>query len=157
MISMVWRTLVAQVKPPWMDEATNMLGTKEKPDSLNNPTILNWAKEVGTEDYTADSIPWCALFVSWCMARNGIEPVKTPLWALNWAHFGTAAKPTYGAILVFSRTGGGHVGFYVGEDNTNYKVLGGNQGDAVSIEPVAKSRLVACRWPPGMSKFLPSK
>lgn len=52
-------------------------------------------------------------------------------------------------MLVFDRAGGGHVGFYVGEDLTSYHVLGGNQGDRVSIMRLEKSRCVARRWPTG--------
>jgi len=54
-----------------------------------------------------------------------------------------------GAVLVFERPGGGHVGFYVGEDATAYHVLGGNQGDAVTIARIAKDRCIARRWPAG--------
>lgn len=53
--------------------------------------------------------------------------------------------PELGNVLVFSRKGGGHVGVYVAEDATAYHVLGGNQGDIVSIKRVAKSRLIAAR------------
>ncbi|MEG8056929.1 hypothetical protein QP150_09490 [Sphingomonas sp. 22L2VL55-3] len=46
-------------------------------------------------------------------------------------------------------SGGGHVGFYVGEDATAYHVLGGNQGDTVSVARIAKDRCIARRWPSG--------
>jgi uncharacterized protein (TIGR02594 family) len=89
------------------------------------------------------------------MTDNGVVPVKDPLWALNWNSFGNKlSEPAYGAIIVFSRTGGGHVGFYVGEDDKHWHVLGGNQSDKVSI--IAKAKDTSCkgfRWPPGMEKF----
>jgi hypothetical protein len=47
----------------------------------------------------------------------------------------------------FTRNGGGHVGFYVGEDSTSYHVLGGNQGDKVSVVRILKKRLVQARRP----------
>ena len=50
-------------------------------------------------------------------------------------------------MLVFTRSGGGHVGFYAGEDADAYHVLGGNQSDAVTIARIAKSRCIAIRWP----------
>jgi hypothetical protein len=50
---------------------------------------------------------------------------------------------------VFQRPGGGHVGFYVGEDATIYTVLGGNQGNDVTSARIAKGRCVARRWPAG--------
>ena len=49
--------------------------------------------------------------------------------------------------MTFKRPGGGHVGFYVGEDSTAYHVLSGNQFDKVGITRIDKSRLVAIRWP----------
>jgi hypothetical protein len=52
---------------------------------------------------------------------------------------------------VFTRSGGGHVGLYVGEDATHYHVLGGNQANLVSIMRLAKGRLAegGMRWPKG--------
>jgi hypothetical protein len=49
--------------------------------------------------------------------------------------------------MVFKRAGGGHVGFYVGEDKDAYHILGGNQSDMVSVARVAKDRHVDARWP----------
>jgi uncharacterized protein (TIGR02594 family) len=80
--------------------------------------------------------------------------MKIGVRASSWATWGSpiqADRLAPGAILVFERPGGGHVGFYVGEDATTYSVLGGNQGDKVSIARVAKSRCVARRWPKGVA------
>lgn len=144
---------------PWLVTAKVHIGTEETPGSANNEKILRWARIVGgfsADYYKQDSIPWCGLFVAYCMATNGLEPVKdNPLGALNWAKWGTPLKePALGCVMVFKRTGGGHVGFYVGEDAENYHILGGNQSDEVNVTKVAKSKFVAARWPTGMEKFL---
>ena len=55
-----------------------------------------------------------------------------------------------GLILVFGREGGGHVGFHVGEDDHAYHAIGGNQSNSVCITRIAKSRLIAARWPRGV-------
>ena len=55
----------------------------------------------------------------------------------------------FGDILVFSRGNGGHVGFYVGEDDTCYHVLGGNQSNMVNVTRILKSRCISirrCSW-----------
>lgn len=144
---------------PWMVVAKSILGVKEAPGPKNNPIIMEWAVVARVAKvYTADSIPWCGTTMAFCFAQLGIEPVKDPLWALNWAKFGTAipkTKPVYGAVAVFKRKGGGHVGLVVGHDNDALHILGGNQSDAVTITRVSKSRLVALRWPPGMENFQP--
>ena len=43
-----------------------------------------------------------------------------------------------GDVLVYKRGRGGHVALYVGEDDTHYHLLGGNQSDSVNI--VRKTR-----------------
>ena len=59
-----------------------------------------------------------------------------------------APEAALGDVLVFARPkGGGHVGLYVGEDETAFHVLGGNQSDAVSITRIAKTRCIAIRRP----------
>jgi cell wall-associated NlpC family hydrolase len=50
-----------------------------------------------------------------------------------------------GDVLVFTRKGGGHVGIYVGQDKSCYHVLGGNQGDRVSIVRIEKTRCIGVR------------
>ena len=56
-------------------------------------------------------------------------------------------QPIIGAVLIFERGTGGHVGFAIGQDDANFYVLGGNQSDAVTIARIAKSRLLGARFP----------
>lgn len=138
---------------PWVNTATRLMGTTEIPGARSNPAIMSWAKSIGgwiASFYKDDDIPWCGLFVAHCMRDNNIEvAIKNPLSALEWNKFGIKTAPCYGAVMVFSRKGGGHVGFYVSEDDTSYHILGGNQSNAVNITKVAKDRFVGARWPKG--------
>lgn len=132
-------------------EGMRYLGINEIKGKANNATIMQWAKDVGVEKiYTSDEVAWCGLFAAKVVQKAGFEPVTNPLWALNWKNFGTAQKTAMlGDILVFSRDGGGHVGFYIADDANYYHVLGGNQSDSVSITRIAKNRCVAirrCNW-----------
>lgn len=131
-------------------EALALYGTREKAGSADNPVILGWARELGLRDYTADAIPWCGLFVAVVCLRAGKPVDNQPLWARSWADYGDKSPDaSLGDICVFQRAGGGgHVGFYVAEDASAYHVLGGNQGDAVSIARIAKTRCIAVRRPP---------
>lgn len=139
-----------EFSPRHFMKAIELFGVKEIAGEQHNPVIMSWAEEVGLKKtYTADEIPWCGLYVAVVMKRADREVVKFPLWARNWAKFGVKAdEPMLSDILVFSRGSGGHVGFYVGEDKTSYHVLGGNQGNSVSIVRIKKDRLIACRRPP---------
>lgn len=143
--------LAREPGPKMLVEALKLFGTLESPGSKNNPAILAWAKEVGGDVsgvYSADSIPWCGLFMAVVAKRAGKDIPKSPLWALSWANFGKPApRAMLGDVLAFKRNGGGHVALYVGEDSAGYHCLGGNQSDAVTITRIAKSRLHAARRP----------
>jgi uncharacterized protein (TIGR02594 family) len=143
-------------EPAWLIAARAKLGTREAPGVANNPTIMGWAKKLGTKvlgiAYNGDSVPWCGVFCAACVQEDGLTPPPIAVRAKAWATWGQNIRPERiapGAVLVFERSGGGHVGFYVGEDKTNYHVLGGNQGDRVSIMRLEKSRCIARRWPLG--------
>lgn len=135
--------------PRILNEMLAIYGTIEAPGKKNNPLILQWAQSIGLGNiYKADSIAWCGLTMAYCAARAGWDhaPRGNALSALNWASWGNPAdKPSLGDVMVFKRKGGGHVALYVGEDDTAYHIIGGNQGDRVSIERKAKTRFFAAR------------
>lgn len=136
--------------PNMVDQALKLVGTVEVAGSGNSPKIMAWAKETGLDrgGYTADSVPWCGLFMAVVAKRAGYAVPAHPLWALNWQNFGKrAAQPCLGDVLVFVRPSGGHVGLYIAEDRDAYHVLGGNQSDAVNFTRVDKSRLKGVRSP----------
>lgn len=124
-------------------------GVTETPGPGSNPVIMSWAKELGAAvdaTYKTDMTAWCGLWAGIIAKRAGKPVVAQPLWARNWAKWGEPAKvPMLGDTLVFKRATGGHVGLYVGEDATCFHVLGGNQGDKVSIVRIPKGRLIAAR------------
>ena len=102
---------------------------------------------------TTGKNPWCGDFVETCI-HMGLpdEPLlgalgTNPYWARNWLLFGQAVQLITGAVLIFERGSGGHVGFAVGQVDASFFVLGGNESDAVTIARIAKSRLLGARWP----------
>ena len=139
--------LKQEKSPKILVEAVKHIGVEEIVGSKHNPVILAWAKALGLEKvYTNDEIPWCGLFVGYCAHAAGVQVVNKPLWALSWANYGNKVdEPMLGDILTFKRDGGGHVGFYVGEDKDCFHVLGGNQANEVCVTRIAKSRLHQAR------------
>lgn len=137
--------------PLWFKIALQFIGVREVPGAANSTVIMGWAKAVGGAilgiAYPGDATPWCGLFVANAIRAAGLMPPKIAVRAKAWATWGIKTDPCEGAVLVFERDGGGHVGFYVGENAFSYLVLGGNQGDAVSKAWIAKRRCIACRWP----------
>jgi uncharacterized protein (TIGR02594 family) len=147
-----YRFLASEPGPKVITEAVKLYGTREIVGRQHSAEILSWAKELGMEKtYTNDEIPWCGLFAAIVVKRAGFNPVVSPLWARNWNTFGTPQlKAMLGDVLVFTRPGGGgHVGFYVGEDATCYHVLGGNQANMVNTTRILKTRCIGirrCPW-----------
>ena len=135
---------------PWITEAKTALGRNEARDRT---WLMDWLKRDGRSLGDPSKSPWCGDFVETCI-RMGLpdEPLlgalgTNPYWARNWLLFGQDTKQFIGAVLIFERGSGGHVGFAVGQDDDHFYVLGGNQSDAVTIARVAKSRLLGARWP----------
>ena len=143
----------AETGPRIFVEAVKLLGVEETPGPANNPTIMQWAKSAGLDKaYTADIIPWCALFSTYVTLQAGFDPPSMPLWALNWKDFGQPAPdgiPMLGDWLVKERKGGGHITMYAGESDRYYYCLGGNQNDMVTIRTYPKSDFKyfrRCKW-----------
>lgn len=142
--------------PKTIVEGMKLYGTQEVVGRGSNATIIGWRDElnqngVKISGFSDDDIAWCGLYaaiVAFRRMKVADEVVKSPLWARNWAKYGTKSpQPSLGDVLVFERGSGGHVGFYIGEDATAYHVLGGNQSNRVSITRIAKNRLIAARRP----------
>ena len=136
----------------WMKTARESIGLKEVAGPKHNTKIQAWLAKLGAW-WKDDETPWCGTFVAHCLRENGLPVPQHWYRALAWKDYGSNLRPTHvceGAILVFAREGGGHVGFYVGEDRFYYRVLGGNQSNTVNVMRIAKNRCVAIRWPKGV-------
>lgn len=138
------------IEPAWMIEARRNIGEKEIPGPRHSSKILGWVRSLGGW-FTDDETPWCGTFVAHCMQVAGQPVPKHWYRAKDWAGWGKASPPRVGAVAVFGRTGGGHVGFVVGESAASLYILGGNQSNAVNIMPIAKDRLIAMRWPAALA------
>ena len=150
---LIWNKLIVWFKknkePEWYRLAKKELGIMEVPGPLNDKRILEY------HTYTdlradKDSTPWCSAFVCFCIEQAGHVSTSSPL-ARSWLQWGYPMKgPEVGCIVIFSRgtaLWSGHVGFFIREDDKFIYVLGGNQGNAVSIRGYEKERLLGYRWP----------
>jgi uncharacterized protein (TIGR02594 family) len=124
---------------PWMVKAKAELekGVKEFPTG-SNPEIVKYFTDT-TLGPQPDDVAWCGAFVSWCIkeSEGGHTPSDFSARAADWLKNGEGlAGPQYGAVVVtkpLAAKSSGHVGFAVSWDATKVTILGGNQGDAVSL------------------------
>lgn len=149
MLPATYAWLADEPGPRILTEFVKVYGTAELKGPGSNPTIIQWAKSIGLGHvYKSDAVAWCGLTMAYVAAQAGWDhaPKGNALWARNWLVWGNPVElPMLGDVLVFGRGSAGHVGLYVGEDRDAYHVLGGNQGDRVSISRKPKARLLGAR------------
>jgi hypothetical protein len=135
---------------PWIAEIMDVWELHEARDTAE---LSAWLRSDGPTLGDPRKLPWCGDAVETAVFNALPEEPRfeNPYWARNWGAFGVPCDPVYGAIVVFKRGSGGHVGFLVGKnlDGTLLRVRGGNQGDAVNDTWIRSSRLLddGMRWP----------
>ena len=136
----------------WFSVATHFRGITEVHGSLDNPKILEMFRISGHGEIKHDETPWCAAFVGACLRLAGYRSTGS-LAARSYEKFGDDLKdePKRGSIVVFWRgspsADTGHVAFYDHDEGDHVVVLGGNQGNAVTLASFPKSRVLGYRWP----------
>lgn len=135
-------------EPCWVTEGKKYVGTREIPGVKHEPRILSWWKAIKRGGIKTDEVPWCAAYVGAMLEACGIPSTRYES-AKSYLDWGVRLDaPCLGCIVVFSRDGGGHVGFVIGKDDKGrLMVLGGNQGNAVTIAPFDMARVAGYRWP----------
>lgn len=133
---------------PWLAEARKHIGLKEVPGVKHNPIIQAWLKGL-VAWWKDDETPWCGVFVAHCLKAGGRDLPKNWFRAKEYETYGLPLEqPAYGCVATFTRKGGGHVGFVVGEtEKGDLLIYSGNQSNGVNIAAFPKSRATSYRWP----------
>jgi uncharacterized protein (TIGR02594 family) len=141
----------ANKEPKWLSIARRFLGTREVKGPAHSPVIIGWLVKLGAW-WRDDETPWCGVFAGAVLKEAGLAIPSAYYRAKAWEAWGSPlAAPVVGCIVTFTREGGGHVGFVVGQDQAGrLQVLGGNQGDAVTIATFDRGRVTSYRWPMGV-------
>lgn len=127
-------------------------GIREISGKQDNPEVLKYFNDLGFDgNALKDETAWCAAFVNWVLKKSGyIGSGK-----LNARSLLSVGKPTQnpekGDIVVLWRKSPtdwrGHTGFFIRETKSWVYLLGGNQGNRVSIQAYPKSRVLEYRKP----------
>jgi uncharacterized protein (TIGR02594 family) len=137
--------------PRHLHVALDELGTYEIAGDKDHPRIIEYLRTVvlpASVDLH-DEVNWCSAFVSWCMLTAGGTSTRNAA-ARSWLKWGRGTtNPQPGDVAVFWRgspdSWKGHVGFYIGKVGGYVVVLGGNQGNKVSVRYYKASQLLGCR------------
>jgi uncharacterized protein (TIGR02594 family) len=141
--------------------AERFVGLAEAPGSASNPAVLAMLK-LDAAWPEGDDTPWCSAFcnyVTWLLRL----PRSKHLGARSWLQVGRPVARLGEArarfdVVILSRGAGeqpgpdviaapGHVGFFAGYDphRTRIALLGGNQGDRVSVAEYGVERVLGVR------------
>jgi len=138
--------------------AQRFIGIKEMAGTSSNPLILAML-QLDAKWVQDDQTSWCSAFTNFVFFLLGL-PRSRSLAARSWLLVGTSvplsdAQPGHDVVILKRGTGvqpgptvlaaPGHVGMYVGQDAATVTVLGGNQGDSVSVASFPKSRILGIR------------
>jgi uncharacterized protein (TIGR02594 family) len=102
----------------------------------SNPNIIACFKAAGSSNTNDRKVPWCAAYATNALKLAG-APAKATLSSLAYKGYGTSidindkSKWRLNDVIIFTRKGGGHIGFFRGYNPSNGSVLvvGGNQSD----------------------------
>ena len=117
------------------------LGENAWKENGSNQLITALWDEIGYKGSTfADETAWCAVFVGAVLKRSGNKYIKTAS-SQGYKNYGAEVQLSQvqrGDLVVFYRKGPnsglGHVGFATGKvTDTRIEVLGGNQGNTLSV------------------------
>lgn len=129
--------------------AKKEIGTVEWSDG-SNPKVVAYFKDAGQAGVKDDATAWCAAFVGAMLKRAGLKGTGS-LLARSYLDWGVAVErenAREGDIAVFKRGNSswqGHVAFFVKDNGSTIRVLGGNQSDAVNISSYPAASLLGIR------------
>lgn len=114
----------------WITIAESQLGYKET--GKNQTKYGQW--------FGMNGQPWCAMFVSWCLAQAGVQGIKSAavsgLLSQAQAQGRFMPKGTYvpgrGDIFLNKSNGQSHTGFVTGASDSAFTTIEGNYSDKVS-------------------------
>jgi len=139
------------------DIANRFIGMSEVKGSASNPGILAMLKLDGDwpED---DAVPWCSAalnYWAWLLRLPRSKSLRARSWlAVGRAIADAEARVGFDVVILkqhiddpdaHSLDARGHVGLYSGGFAQTIHVLGGNQGDRVSVAPFPFERVLGIR------------
>ena len=135
-------------------KALSYYGMSEVKGKASNPRLLALIQRHAHWINNDDNIAWCAIFIKDLCQQLGLPiPTSNPMAARSWLKVGCEIpvdQMQTGDLIIFWRKSEfswqGHVAIYINDFDENYiRVLGGNQGDAVTITKYAKHRILGVR------------
>lgn len=144
-----WYQLGNSMSQALYDLAKRYLGVAEVAGPKSNPLIAEMFKTAPSWlDQDDSKTAWCGIFRGYLGLWTGTGVPKEHYRARQWLNWGqeVALKDAQrGDTVVTSREGGHHVALFDRVESGRVYLLGGNQGNRVSIAPFPPSAIVSVR------------
>lgn len=121
-----------------LEVATRYVGIKEVKGISDNPLVMAMLK-LDNDWPDHDEVPWCSAFANWVAWNLGLSRSGS-LSAKSWVNVGeyvSKHEAVPGLDIVVLNRGKdprmGHVGFFHSYKPGSIGIVGGNQGDSVSL------------------------
>lgn len=133
--------------------AQRFVGLAEVPGGVANPAVLAMLRLDGA-DVQDDETSWCSAFanyITWLLRLPRSKSLAARSWLSVGVPMDIGDAKAENDVVIFWRgqaTGWqGHVGFFAGFNKATGQVLvlGGNQGDHVTVAPMPVDRLLGIR------------
>lgn len=139
--------------------ASRLIGVpKELAGVDHNDPFIVWALSLCGLTNSTDEVPWCSAFVNTIAFLCGLERSHSAA-ARSWLMKGAEVEPALamqGDVVILSRGTGpqpgptiisapGHVGFFASYFLEGVQVLGGNQGNSVSVATFPRDHVLGVR------------
>lgn len=133
-----------------LQQMFNIYGEKEVVGDAHNPDVVKLFADAGFAGVKDDETSWCAATILACANRAGYDVKNGMLTARSLLKCGEAVdEPVMGDVVVLWRDSKlgwkGHVGLFVRKDSEKLYLLGGNQGNSVTIAAYDANRLLGYR------------
>ena len=132
------------------DLAMRFVGIKEAAGAASNPMILAMLR-LDDPSIPSEDVPWCSAWVNWVAWLLRLPRSKS-LAARSWLAVGTPitlaeARPGFDVVVLKrgANVQAGHVGWFSAIGGAHVWILGGNQGDAVSLAAFPVEDVVGVR------------
>lgn len=143
---------ISRVNSTPIEFALSYYGVNETfTNGKSNPIVVSFFKDFADWVTNAKTTAWCSAFVNTIYASTGYE-YSGKLDARSWLKIGEKTNnPQVGDVVVFWRNSPnswqGHVAIFIGysQDKKYINVLGGNQGNKVSIAQYPVTQLLGFR------------
>lgn len=130
--------------------ALRQFGHREIAGQEDNPEVLKYFDETDFDGKRLkDETSWCSAFVNWVALKSGCD-YSGRLNAKSWLGVGRPVdQPHLGDVVVLWRehpkSWKGHVGLFIRQTPNWVYLLGGNQGNRVSIQAYRRHRVLGYR------------